>query len=97
MKTPTTDRWKYRRTPYADHRDDGTGYYALAAAIVRQAVDDYRAADRMERGEITYCEGLHSPRYVKDGIVKFFRSQWYGTLCDIPAERIIRRLRNERN
>ena len=92
MKTPNTDRWRYRRTPYADHRDDGTGYYALAAAIVKQAVDDYRAADRMELGEITYCEGLHSPKYVKDSIVKFFKSQWYGTLCDIDPNRILRAL-----
>ena len=40
MKTPTTDRWKYRKNQRTQtyHQEDEVGYPALAAAIVRQAV-----------------------------------------------------------
>ena len=45
MKTMTTDRWRYRRKPYAEQREQDSGWNALAAAIVKQAVDDYRFAE----------------------------------------------------
>ena len=35
MKTPTTDRWKYRRNrKLPNHQNNEVGWYALAAAIV---------------------------------------------------------------
>ena len=44
MKTPGTDKWRYRREPRPYHPDE-VGLSALAAAIVQQAVEDYREAD----------------------------------------------------
>ena len=53
MKTCTTDRWRYRRVPNSKYRhEEDVGLYALTAAIVRQAVDDWRDADKMMKGMI---------------------------------------------
>ena len=94
MKTPTTDRYKYRKAP-TKNRNNHTdvGFYALAAAIVKQAVDEYRDCERLIKGEIkksniTYVD----PVCRQNEIVKFFRSQWYSTLCDIDPNRILREL-----
>ena len=64
--------------------------YALIAAIVKQAVDDYRDAERMEKGEIRYVVGISNPSATKREVVLFFKSNWYATLCDIPHETILR-------
>lgn len=96
MKTPTTDKWRYRREPRPFHPED-VGYTALAAAIVQQAVEDYRFADRLIKGDIKHCstarEGNHHS--TKREVIAFLRSQWYGTLCDINPERIINKLKEE--
>ena len=93
MKTPTTDRWKYRRKPYESQREEDSGWYALAAAIVRQAVEDWKDADKMEKGIIRYSNtGITSPMKTKCDVIRFFHSQWYGTLCDIDPHRILRKL-----
>lgn len=74
------------------------GFQALAAAIVMQAVDDYRYADEYLKGlHVTKSESwknryAHSAAHTKDEVVKFFRSQWYGVLCDIDPDRIIKKL-----
>ena len=94
MKTPSTDRYKYRKAPTTNrntHTD--VGFYALAAAIVKQAVDEYRDCERLINGEIkksniTYVD----PVCRQNEIVKFFRSQWYSTLCDIDPQRILDKL-----
>ena len=97
MKTPTTDRWRYRKSgQHGFPEEQFTGHPALAAAIVRQAVEDYREAERLERGEIHYSSlGIYCPAQTKKEIVRFFRSQWYGILCDIDPERIIKKLKEE--
>lgn len=43
MKTMTTDRWRYRRKPYAEQREQDSGWSALAAAIeaLEAKVADY--------------------------------------------------------
>ena len=49
MKTQGTDTWKYRKQPRTESRPfhpEDVGYGALAAAIVKQAVEDYRYADK---------------------------------------------------
>lgn len=95
MKTPTTDRWRYRRESRPFHPED-VGYPALAAAIVQQAVEDYRDACRMQRGEIRHSSKIiFSPDKVKYEVMRFLKSQWYGTLCDIRPERIIKKLKEE--
>ena len=94
MKTPSTDRYKYRKAPTKNrntHTD--VGIYALAAAIVKQAVDEYRECERLLKGEIKTSNITYGdPVCRQNEIVKFFRSQWYGTLCDIDPQRILDKL-----
>lgn len=99
MKTATTDRWRYRRTSNAKYRhEEDVGLYALAAAIVRQAVEDYKYADKYLKGEKQTKSTSWATRYAsnaehtKDEVVKFFKSQWYGTLCDIDPKLILKKL-----
>lgn len=94
MKTPMTDRWRYRRRRCNNyHHEDEIGWYALAAAIVKQAVEDWKDADKMEKGITRWSNtGITNPAVTKAEVVKFFRSQWYGTLCDIDPHRILRKL-----
>ena len=99
MKTPSTDRYKYRKAP-TKNRNTHTdiGIYALAAAIVKQAVDDYRYADAYLNGEkdiksVSWANRYaHNAECTKAEIVKFFNSQWYGILCDIDPQRILDKL-----
>ena len=98
MKTPTTDRWRYRKVSSTYHHEEEVGIEALAAAIVRQAVMDYKYADEITKGTKSVSPATYANRFstraeqTKRECVKFFKSQWYGTLCDIPAEKILRRL-----
>lgn len=97
MKTPTTDRWRYRREPRPFHPDD-VGLNALAAGIVQQAVEDYREAEKKLKNVPPFEREGDRDRYIikyqkrKYEIVKFFKSEWYGVLCDIDPERILRKL-----
>ena len=94
MKTPGTDRYKYRKAPVKNRNTNyDTGWYALAAAIVKQAVEDYQEADRLITGKIKHSNsGIVFPHKTQAEVVKFFRSQWYGTLCDIDPQRILDKL-----
>lgn len=99
MKTPMTDRWRYRRRVSDNyHHEDEVGYSALAAAIVKQAVEDYRYADACQKGEKLVKSASYNNRMAgscertKREIVRFFRSRWYGTLCDIDPNLILRKL-----
>ena len=97
MKTPTTDRWRYRREPRPFHPDD-VGLNALAAGIVMQSVEDYRDAEKKLKNVPPFEREGDRERYIikyqkrKYEIVKFFRSEWYGVLCDIDPEKILRKL-----
>lgn len=99
MKTPSTDRYKYRKAPTTNrntHTD--VGFYALAAAIVKQAVDDYREAERRLKNVPDFDNEADRERYIlkqqksQYEIVKFFKSEWYSTLCDIDPQRILDKL-----
>ena len=94
MKTPSTDRYKYRKAPMKNRSVKyETGFYALAAAIVKQAVDEYLDCERLIKGEIKTSNITYGdPVCRQNEIVKFFRSQWYGTLCDIDPQRILDKL-----
>ena len=60
-----------------------SGYEGLAAAIILQAVKDYRKAlKKKERGQKRECE-------------RFFRSQWFVILSDVDGESLIELLRKE--
>lgn len=63
----------------------------LADAIVLQAVDDYRKAQRQLA---TNPLNKYAGRDI-DSIEKFFRSQWFETLTDIDPEYLIKNLREE--
>lgn len=84
--------------PYHGADSGEVGFQALAAAIVMQAVDDYRYADEYLKGQhATKSESwknryAHSAAHTKDEVVKFFRSQWFGVICDIDPDRIIKKL-----
>ena len=103
MKTPTTDRWRYRKSKTPYHSEDEVGYEALAMAIIKQAVMDYRFADECERGlkhvkKTSFVSRMQNNAYkTKYDCTRFFKSQWYGILCDIPGDYILRRLKDERH
>jgi hypothetical protein len=68
------------------------GTRMLAAAIVAQAVDDWRKADKMQES---------NPRYryandTKDEIESFFGSGWFDLLCEINPQFTRIRLKEER-
>ena len=97
MKTPTTDRWRYRREPRPFHPDE-VGLNALAAGIVQQAVEDYRDAEKKLKNVPEFAREGDRRAYVyqlekeKRDIVKFLKSEWYGVLCDIDPDRILKKL-----
>lgn len=80
--------------------------HALAAAVVEQAVADYRMCIKGKQlaGESTYKGRCKDPEGAKlkgrersmNAIEKFFRSDWFYTLCDCDGEAVIKRLRKER-
>jgi hypothetical protein len=77
------------------HPDD-VGLYALAAGIVQQAIEDYREAEKRMKNPPNFVREGDRRAYIyqceneKRDIIKFFRSEWYGVLCDIDPERILR-------
>lgn len=97
MQTPKTNEWRYRRQPRPVHPEE-VGYHALAAGIVLQAVEDYKdaceklkLADRIEHPDAK-ARYIQHYENVKDEVVKFFKSQWFGLLCDIDPQRILKKL-----
>ena len=88
---------RIRTTGEAYHEED-VGYSALAAAIVMQAVHDYRVARRAAHKKIVYLEGSgeRNPAYVMEDVTVFLRSQWYALLCDINPELILKELTGRR-
>lgn len=91
MRTPKTTTWR-KKTDRHDATDE-TGYAALIVAIIRQAVEDYTTASRMVKGEIKHACGISDPFNTLTEVEKFFKSDWYAELCDIPAERILKKLK----
>lgn len=66
----------------ADALPKYTGY-ALSAVEVAKAV---------ENAPTIAASPWHR---VEDEVMRFLKSQWYGTLCDIRPERIIKKLKEE--
>ncbi len=56
-------------------------YHALARAIVVLAVRDYRNCTNKD---------------VRESIENFFRSDFFGIICDLDGEELIKTLRQER-
>lgn len=64
-----------------DDKTEMAGPYGLAAAIILLACKDYKIAIR----------GRDIGRQYE--IEKFFRSIWFGALCDLDPEALIKRLK----
>ena len=103
MRTPASNKWRYRKQAGENnYGEQDIGYPALAMAIVRQAVEDYRYARKREkRAELIKKE--EARKYAvwywheqQEEVIRFFRGSWYELLCDIDPELIIRRLKEER-
>lgn len=100
MRTPETNRWRYRKNLTNNHtaNEENVGWHALAAAIVKQAVDDYKYVDACQKGQKLVTAASYNNRMAgscertKREIVRFFRSRWYGTLCDLDPNLILRKL-----
>lgn len=93
MKITKRDEWRYRRTPCVKQREEETGWNALIAAIIKQAIDDYKDADRMEKGIVKYSNtGITNFDTTKMEVVAFFKGKWYVELCDINPHLILRKL-----
>lgn len=67
--------------------------YNLATAIILRAVADYKKAQKAMRSKKA-SKSMEGRRQV-DEIERFFRSQWFGILCEIDAEEFIGRLRKD--
>ncbi|MGN0241917.1 MAG: hypothetical protein ACI4CS_09545 [Candidatus Weimeria sp.] len=66
-------------------------YEKLAAAVVMQAVKDYRSALRSVRKS----PSSRFARSQREALERFFRSEWYLLLTDIDGEMVIERIRKE--
>lgn len=70
-----------------------TGYDGLRFAIILSAARDYRRAVRFlkkhDGEESTYVNQMV---WLKYSCEKFFRSDWYKSICDIDGEKFIEEL-----
>lgn len=65
----------------------------MIAAIIRQAIDDYIDADRLEKGIVRYSNtGIGNPHSTKQEVVVFLKGKWYAELCDIDPHLFLRKL-----
>ena len=67
----------------------GSGWRALADAIILQATDDYR---RLTQRLITHPDELDKVSE-KRRIERFLRSDWFGVLSDLDGRRLLRDLK----
>ena len=103
MRTPASNKWRYRKQAGENnYGEQDIGYPALAMAIVRQAVEDYRYARiREKKAELIKDKGSREFAIwywhdKQEEVIRFFRGSWYEELCDIDPERIIKKLREEK-
>ncbi len=86
----------YRQRPV---QHECTGYEALAAAIVLQAVEDWKEAKKkLDAAQSIPDKNARSSaisrhRNTMDEIEKFFFGKWYASICDIDPHLIMRKLR----
>lgn len=65
-------------------------YHMLAAAIVKQAVDDYVfVLKRMWTGKVRDTDGRRKLAAQKISLEAFFHSPWYEMLSEIDGERLM--------
>ena len=69
----------------------GSGWRALADAIILQATDDYR---RLTRRLIKHPDEMDKASE-KRRIERFLCSNWFGVLCELDGRRLLRDLKAE--
>ena len=67
----------------------GSGWQALADAIILQAADDYR---RLTRRLIKHPDEMDKASE-KRRIERFLCSNWFGVLCELDGRRLLRDLK----
>lgn len=79
---------------YNQRKFSESGYYALAAAIVETSCRDYIMARRAVF-KAKNQKKRDSAAADVNALLRFFRSKWYGTLCDIDPDTLIAMLDEE--
>ena len=73
-----------------------TGINNLRFEIVRRAVIDYDKALKYLRKSKNPKSNNHiAAKRMKEECERFFRSQWYAMLCDIPGEDVMKSVRTK--
>ena len=67
------------------------GYRSLAAAIVLQAIKDYRKAAKRYKAEKAKEKSL----WEMQEITQFIRSGWFRALTDLDPDAVLERLKEE--
>ena len=70
-----------------DSENEYAPYRRLAAAIIIQAVRDYRRVKNNRRNK--------TDTYTLDEVERFFRSDWFGILTDMSGEACLNQLKSE--
>lgn len=69
----------------------GRAYEKLAAAIVMQAVKDYKQAYAILKGARRRSSVKFQYEQVLSDCKRFFRSEWFCQLCEYDGERLMQR------
>lgn len=80
-----------KRVKFRNKYDDSTieaCYEALAAAIVEQAVKDYKKALTAEKR----CQDLDARRRIRE-LETFFKSDWFAQLSNLDGRLLIKNVR----
>ncbi len=71
---------------------DTDGAKALACAIVNQALLDYKfEVSVLRRNKFLSYRAKEAVANIRE-LRRFFRSEWYAALCDVPGEDVIREM-----
>lgn len=68
----------------------GRAYERLAAAIVMQAVKDYKSAFTFLKGAKRKSRMAFEHEKMLSDCKRFFRSEWFGQLCEYDGERLMK-------
>ena len=90
-KTANNPKPRPQRQYKKPDADLGDPHHALANAIIVQAVDEYRAALRIQHKVPSNARA----KAAIEEIEHFFRSEWFSFLTRVDGEMLIRKLKEE--
>lgn len=70
-------------------------YERLAAAIVMQAVKDYRSAFSFLKNARRKSRKTYEAENKLNNCKRFFRSEWFGQLCEYDGEKLMKQIEKE--